>query len=135
MAVRNYIGKPVPMDPSDVGNAGSAWFHEWTGLLNGDVGQPLWAAHLSDKVIQFSGALGTGGVIKFRGCCLWTPNADIVTNWFDLTDPQGNAISKNAFPNGEQVEEGPVLWVAPIVTAGDGATNFTATMNSNAWRR
>jgi hypothetical protein len=133
MAVRSFTGGPLPEDPNDTPNAGSAWSFTWTGLLNGDVGAPLLSAHLPDKCIQFGGTFGAGGTIKFRGCNLATPNADIATDWFDLTDPQGNAISKTA-SGAEQAEENP-RWVAPIVTAGDGTTTLTATLIANGRRR
>ena len=135
MAVRSYTGAPIPADPTDVSSAGSAWWFAWTGLQNGDVGQPLQVPHLPDKTIHFSGTFGAGGTVKMRGSCLASPNPDVATDWFDLNDPQGNPISKTTSdPKGEAIEQNP-RWIAPIVTAGDGATNIAATLTANGGRR
>lgn len=110
--------------PEQVGQ--SNWFGEsahvqWT-LANGDDGTPVSFAEFSDRSIQFSGTFGAGGTVVFEGSNdLTTP-----TNWFTLTDYQGNNISKTS-ASFEGIEE-PSIWVRPRVTAGDGTTAIVARM-------
>lgn len=87
----------------------------WSGLLNGDDGSPFVVPDWADRTVQFDGTFGVGGTIKLQG------SNDNVT-YFDLTDPQGNAISKTAA--GLEVAEEAPLYIKPIVTAGDGTTSL-----------
>lgn len=89
----------------------------WANMANGDTGAAANWAKYQDRSVTFTGTFGTGGTIKLQG-------SNDGTNWFDLTDPQGNAISKTA-AGLEQVQEA-TLWVRPNVTAGDGTTSLTA---------
>ena len=91
----------------------------WTGLLNGDSGDPILMPGSSVRSIQFSGTFGAGGTIVLQG-------SNDNSNWFTLTDFQGNAISKTSAAL-ENVEE-LTLYVRPNVTAGDGTTSLTAVM-------
>ncbi len=131
MATRSIAGAPLPEDPTDVGQAGSAWTFTWSGLLNGDDGAPLLSPHLPDKCIQFTGTFGAGGSITFQGSNVAAPS--VAGDWFVLTDKQGNAITRTA-AGAEQVAENP-RWVRPIVTAGDGTTNLEARLVANGRRR
>ena len=91
----------------------------WTGLLqsSSDVGEALEYPHMSDKTVQLSGTLGTGGAITMQG-------SNDGTNWASLTDPQGNAIVLSAIGAMEQIMECP-RYIRPNVTAGNGTTNLT----------
>jgi hypothetical protein len=97
----------------------------WTGLLNGDGGQPLEALDFADSSIQVGGTFGAGGTI------VWQGSNDGVT-YFTLTDAQTTAISKTANAI-EQVAE-VVRFVRPLVTAGDGTTNLVATLYARRGR-
>lgn len=95
---------------------------QWDGLLNGDTGEPVGFMGSGDKTIQFTGTFGVGGSISLQGSC------DKVnpTNWFILNDLQATAITKTAAAL-EGIAEA-VMFVRPIVTAGDGTTNLSAKM-------
>lgn len=89
----------------------------WTGLLNGDDGTPIIMAGASIRSVQFVGTFGAGGTIIFEG-------SNDGTNYFTLTDPQGNAVSKTAA--GAEALEECTKYVRPRVTAGDGTTDLKA---------
>lgn len=91
----------------------------WSGLLNGDDGSPVNLSDFPDRTVQVIGTFGAGGSVNFEG-------SNNGVNWAVLTDPQGNAISKTT-ASMEAVTETPVF-VRPIVTAGDGATNLSVIM-------
>lgn len=91
----------------------------WTAMANGDAGAPFEWLAWADRSIQVNGTFGTGGTIVWQG-------SNDGTNWFSLTDPQGNAISKTAAAL-EQVSE-VTQYCRPSVTAGDGTTSLTATL-------
>ena len=119
MATRNSSNAGV----TPVDTIGEMYVVTWTGLLNGDDGAAIQFAEFADKSIQFSGTFGTGGSITFEGS---NDTANPPTNWFPLTDLQGNAITKTAAAL-EQVAEA-TAWVRPRVTAGDVNTNLVATL-------
>jgi hypothetical protein len=89
----------------------------WSGLLNGDDGDPIEMPSSSDRSIQVLGTFGVGGTI------LWEGSND-GTNYVTLADPQGNALSKTAAAI-EQVLE-ITRYMRPRVSAGDGTTDLTA---------
>lgn len=91
----------------------------WSGLLNGDYGSPFSGYDWADASVAFTGTFGTGGSITLQG-------SNDGVNWFPLTDPQGNAITKTAAAL-EQISER-TRFIRPIVTAGDGTTNLAATL-------
>jgi hypothetical protein len=100
----------------------------WTGLLNGDDGKPYVCPHRSDKCVQFKGTFGAGGTIILEGTndqVFDTLGALQSVTYAQLTDPQGNNISKTAAAI-EQVLENPNA-IRPRVTAGDGTTALTCT--------
>jgi hypothetical protein len=78
----------------------------------------------SDRTVQFTGTFGVGGTIIMQGSNVLAPVAGTDNDWFPLTDPQGNAISKTSAA-GEAVLE-LTRWIRPKVTAGDGTTSLTA---------
>lgn len=87
----------------------------WTALLNGDTGSPVEYLNFADATVAVEGTFGTGGSCTFQG------SLDS-TNYYALTDPQGNAITKTA-AGIELVTEAPRLY-RPSVTAGDGTTSI-----------
>lgn len=91
----------------------------WTGLDSDDSGSPVELVDFPDKTVAITGTFGVGGSITMQGSMDGT-------NWFALTDPQGNAITKTA-AGMELIVEAP-RYVRPLVTAGDGTTSLTATM-------
>jgi hypothetical protein len=91
----------------------------WTGLLNGDDGDPFEMPGWPDRSIQVLGTFGVGGTIVFEG-------SNDGTNYVTLTDPQGNTISKTAAAL-EAVSE-LTRRVRPRVTGGDGTTSLTAVL-------
>lgn len=99
----------------------------WTPLTttNAD-GEAIEMPGSADRSIQFTGTFGTGGTIVLQGSNLAAPVAGTDADWFTLTDPQGNAISKTA-AGGEMVTE-LTRWIRAKVTAGDGTTSLTATL-------
>lgn len=98
----------------------------WTGLLNGDTGAAIELDDWGDRTIQFTGTFGTGGTIVLQG-------SNDNSNWFSLTDPQGNAISKTA-AGMETVMETP-RYTRVSVTAGDGSTSLTAILFARRTQR
>lgn len=98
----------------------------WTGLLNGDNGEPVMLPSAPDKCAHVTGTQGVGGNLKVKGT-----NGTVIDTANDpvLTDPQGTA--GGVFAAGvnliEQIEENPLL-VYPHVTAGDGSTNLACTI-------
>jgi hypothetical protein len=92
----------------------------WSPMANGDTGQPFEMPGAADRTVHFSGTPGAGGTVIVQGSNHLAPGvAD--ADWFPLTDPQGNAISKTAASTGEAILE-LTRWIRPKVTAGDGAT-------------
>lgn len=89
----------------------------WTGLTftSTDTGEPFSYPDYPDMTVTFEGTFGTGGSITLQG-------SNDGTNWYALTDAQGNAITKTA-AGMEVIEEHP-LYIRPSVTAGDGSTSL-----------
>lgn len=114
MATRNYSVDQV----MEFGAA--SWIITWTGLLNGDDGQPIQMPECADGSIQFYGTFGAGGTIIWEG----TNDRSSTANFIILTDPQGTTISKTAAAI-ETCEES-AFRRRPRVTAGDGTTALTA---------
>lgn len=93
----------------------------WTGLTNAttDVGEALEMPGFADRSIQVHGTFGTGGNCKIEG-------SNDGTNYYVLTDPQGNALDVTAAKI-EQVSE-ITRYIRPRISAGDGTTSLTVTM-------
>jgi hypothetical protein len=88
----------------------------WTLLDLDDSGAPVELVDYPDKTATITGTFGVGGSITLQG-------SNNNTDWFALTDGQGNAITKTA-SGMELIVENP-RYVRPLVTAGDGSTNLT----------
>lgn len=91
---------------------------EWTGLLQGDVGNWQLLGHYNDKCLHVYGTWG-GATVTFEGS-----NEDTPANQAGLTDPTQTAISMTS-NSIKQVLENP-LYVRPKITGGDGTTSLTA---------
>lgn len=94
--------------------------YTWTGLANGDDGEPVGAIGSGDRTIQVIGTFGIGGTIIVEGSL---NNAD----WFQLRDPASAAISFTAAGGRAILENTP--YVRARVTAGDGTTALTALLS------
>ena len=89
------------------------WLYEWVAVANGDTGAPIQTFNLVDLCVTIEGTFSVGGSCTLKG-------SNDGTNYYALTDPQGNAITKTA-AGIEQVTEAP-RYIRPEVTAGDGST-------------
>ena len=90
--------------------------YTWTGLTNGDTGEPIEMPSFADRSIQVVGTFGTGGNLRIEG-------SNNGTNYATLTDPQGNDLNITTAKI-EQITE-VVRWMRPNITAGDGTTSLT----------
>lgn len=97
---------------------------KWTGLLNGDTGDPVLLTEYPDRTVEIYGTPGAGFSITLEGS---NDRPTEAPTYVALTDPQGNAITKTTVPALEVVEESPLI-VRPNVTAGDGTTNATVVL-------
>ena len=77
-------------------------------------GAPIRFDEWADRSVQFVGTWGTGGTVKWQG-------SNDGATWVDLTDPQGNAISKGA--NSLEAVLEITRYARPFVSAGDGSTD------------
>lgn len=89
----------------------------WTGLLNGDSGEPIDWTIFADRSVQVLGTLGAGGTVLLEG------SNDGGTTWATLNDAGGSPLSMTSLKI-EQVLE-MTEKVRPRVSAGDGTTNLT----------
>lgn len=103
---------------SEIAGDGSVRIITWTPLTttNQDGSPAEWVAW-GDRCVQLSGTFGTGGTIALQG-------SNDGSNWFSITDPQGNAISKTSAAIEQCTEV--TRYVRPYVSAGDGTTSLTA---------
>lgn len=112
MATRAFVIDQVTEFGAD------CWIVTWTGLLNGDDGDPIKMPECADGSVQFFGTFGVGGTIQWEGT-----NQRTTANFIILTDPQGTTITKTAAAI-ETCEES-CFQRRPRVTAGDGTTSLT----------
>lgn len=84
-------------------------------VLEYDEGLPAEFCRFSDRSVQVVGTWG-GGSLTMQG-------SNDGTNYYALTDPQGNAITKTADAL-EQVTE-LTQHIKPVITAGDITTSLT----------
>ena len=101
---------------TDIRSAIPACVFTWTGLDSDDSGAAIEIVDYTDRTVAITGTFGSGGSITMQG-------SNDGTNWFALTDPQGNAVTKTAAAM-ELIMEAP-LYIRPLVTAGDGTTSLT----------
>lgn len=94
----------------------------WSAMLNLGWGSAskIMAADLN--TVQVYGTFGTGGSVTMRGSLKDAPDPAVPADWFNLTDPQGVAVTFTA-AGGKRFQECP-LWISPLVTAGDGTTSL-----------
>lgn len=108
---------PVAENISDDGSVQKV---TWSTLTTTNItGTPVQLSKFGDKTVSVTGVLGVGGTLKIQG-------SNDNTNWFDLTDPQGNALSFTALGM-EAITENP-MYIMPKVSAGNGTTNFDVIM-------
>lgn len=110
-------------------NAGNVQYVTWAALANGDTGQPLESAKLSDKTAQIFGTFGAGGSITLQGSndprVLSAPSSAV---WVDLTDTTETALTFTT-ASGAQILQN-YRFIRPTVTAGDGTTALTVVLCS-----
>jgi len=95
----------------------------WSPLTDTNVdGGAIEMPGSADRTVQITGTFDTTTVI-LQGSNFASPTASTDTDWFTLTDPQGNAISKTAAA-GEAVLE-LTRWIRPKVTAGGASTSIS----------
>ncbi len=97
----------------DLGTALPACLVTWVGLDSDDSGAPVELVDFPDRTVTIEGTFGVGGSCTLQG-------SNDGTNYYALTDPQGNAITKTA-AGMELVTEVP-RFMRPLVTAGDVTT-------------
>lgn len=113
MATVNYTA--IPLTPL-LCNDGVMLF-SFTPLTttNAD-GQPIEHSRYADRSVTVTGTFGAGGSVRIEGSLDGT-------NYFPLTDPQGNALDITSAKI-EAITEA-VRYLRPRVTAGDGTTSLT----------
>lgn len=102
---------------------------QWTGILNGDDGQPIPPefGDYCDRNIQISGTAGAGLAIACEGTDEYgTAVVPVGTNYNTLHDPSGNSLSFTATGLKQILEV--TLFTRPNCTAGDGTTSLTVTI-------
>lgn len=122
--------KPVTVTPgTQLQGATNFTRYAWR-LAQGDTGSPITCMDFADATVQIGGASGgadpegvavVASLFGAAGSVTLEGTNDGV-NWFPLTDPQGNAVTKTA-PALEVIEEAPRM-VRPNCTAGDGTTDI-----------
>jgi len=93
-------------------NDSGIFSYSWS-LAAGDTGKPVSMAAWPDKTVTITATFGSA---TLRGSNLAAPDDTNTAHWFNLTDPQGNAITLTA-NGGELIAENP-LWISPITTGG-----------------
>lgn len=98
----------------------------WSPLTQtgSDTGTPFECPGASDRSVQLTGTLGTGGVVVMEGSNVAVPGAN---DWGALRDMQGNAISLDSIGKLNQIGE-ITRWIRPRVSAGDAGTSLTVTL-------
>lgn len=91
----------------------------WTGILNGDSGEPVAMPGSADRSAQVTGTFGAGGSLRIEG-------SNDGTNYYALNDPQGSALNITAAGIKGIIEA--TRFIRPRATAGDGTTSLTVTM-------
>lgn len=113
MAVRDYVATPI--------SAFNEYSHviTWTGLLNGDSGEPLEMPGSADRSVQINGTFGSGGTVLIEG-------SNDGVNYYTLNDPSSAALSYTAAKIESVLEI--TRYIRPRVSAGDGATSLVCSM-------
>ena len=95
--------------------AGRCYRHVWNLTTADATGASISIPGASDRTVQLVGTNWGGATCVLEGSCEETP-----ATWFNLTDPQGNAISKTA-DAGEAVFENTVHIRPRLSVAGSAA--------------
>lgn len=85
----------------------------WANLASGDDGFPVGPYPGADRSVQVTGTFG-GSTVTLQG----SNDLTSPTNWFTLSDPQGNPLTWTS-SRLEQISEYP-LWMRPVVVGGTG---------------
>lgn len=107
------------------GTGQAAWKAVWALIGDSDtcVASPITLAPYTDRSVQISGTFNSA-TVKLQG-------SNDGTNYLDLTDPQGNAISKTS-AGLEQVEEA-TIYVKPV-SSGGTSSSTTVTVYFSGYR-
>jgi len=91
----------------------------WSIATAGDTGvrTPAEFSSYPDKTVHVTGTFGS---VTLRGSNLANPSDATAGDWFNLTDPQGNALTFTA-AGGKLIAENP-RWISPITTGGSAYT-------------
>ena len=95
--------------------------YQWTGLLNGDDGEPLVSPSDADKTVQIKGTFGVGGAINIEGS-----NDLTAPTYATLTDSAGVSVAVTSAKI-VGILQNPYQ-LRPRVISGDGTTNLTVTI-------
>lgn len=98
----------------------------WPNMANGDYGKGFRMPRAADRSVQVYGTFGSGGSVSIQGTNVVVAGSKDGIEYVALTDPQGNNLALTSAKI-EAVTE-VVLFIRPIVTAGDGTTNLTVSM-------
>lgn len=91
----------------------------WTPLIAANaVGDAKEWIHGRDRSVQIEGTFDSATVVL--------QGSNDGTNWYTLTDPQGNAISKTSAAL-EQISEA-TRYIRPSVSSAGGSTSLTVTV-------
>jgi hypothetical protein len=96
---------------------------QWTGLKNGDTGQPFCGPSFPDRSVQVKGTFGSGG-----NCAIEGSNDITSPTWAVLKDALKADTLLNITAAGINCVGENVYQHRPNVTAGDGTTDLTVTM-------
>lgn len=99
------------------------WSITWTGLGDADTGSAVRLASASDRSVSISGT--------FAGATVTVQGSNDGSNWFTLTDPQGNPISRTS-AGLEQIAE--VTKFTRVVTSGGLGTSVNVVIYAKGLR-
>lgn len=96
--------------PTRAEHPGPSYLLTWETMGNDDTGTAVKIPGAADKTVTVTGTFG-GATVTLQG-------SNDNTNWFTLTDPQGNDIAFTA-AGMEIIMENP-LWIRAITVGGSG---------------
>lgn len=117
MATRNFTHTQVD---------GECERYVWSGLLQGDDGDPC-PIYRDDRInVQVTGTTGTGGTITLQGTLQDLASSPV---WTGLKSPDGLVTFSSLSATSQiiHITNGP-LAIRPLVAGGDGGTNFVVTL-------
>lgn len=113
-------------NPTKVDKSGATVLHTWQLLTADAIGNEIQRPGASDRTVQFVGANWGAATAILEGSLN-------KTNWFTLTDGQGNAISFTD-DGGEMISEN-VLWIRPRLSVGGTLADVTVLLLSRSTMR